>query len=328
MICSTTVIRKVKLQTMDTSATYRIEDTPEWMTNILDRVIPFTIHDTAIVRWTEMARAVTDIHQLYHLYLWNLRQLLEGVRFSTNDQIIALRDNGTAESGRIIVNGYVMNVISYGVNLIESLRGFAKHEKQRGFTDAQRFEQVAKDEFDSNILYAIMSGLRNYAQHGQLLVSLYCGEYNCDRACFDLHQLSEPFLIKKRSLIIKKIQFLINQIEAEGSSPARLSLTYCIDSFNLSVHSLYSQFLRIFQTHIEDCAKLVNEKYKCEPRHIAKTPDNVSISILLDEDSTAHLHAGEPDQLISDYRINMQEVESNHTTAKTWLEDTSSHFNQ
>ena len=123
--------------------------------------------------WIELSEIATNQSQLYHQYRWNYLQLINGIQAMLSDEIISTHDNGTNQTPQIVINGYVINFVSSGDNLIDYLRSYYRHLRKQGINVLNDFELMANSLFDSNYYYSLLGELRNQAQHGQLLVSMY-----------------------------------------------------------------------------------------------------------------------------------------------------------
>ena len=82
--------------------------------------------------------------------------------------------------------------------MIDYLRSYYRHLRKQGINVLNDFELMANSLFDSNYYYSLLGELRNQAQHGQLLVSMYRTEAGELKACFDLEQLHRPRLYRMR----------------------------------------------------------------------------------------------------------------------------------
>ena len=192
----------------------------------------------------DLTQGLDGLHQLYRSCCWNYRKLMSGVDISDDDQINKCASKGNSkEMGELYfdVNCYVANFISSGMCLVEALRTFAKEDLYEG-EDSAGFNKFVNDLYDSNARYRFVSELRNYVQHGQLVVSIYRSESSY-KACFDINQLIKPchFTIKRsyRDLL----QDISVQLDDVRATFERIAIKPMLLDYYASVQTIYDHFL-------------------------------------------------------------------------------------
>lgn len=248
--------------------------------------------------WTDLNETVSAQSHLHRVYRWNYLQLTRGVHALANDTIASVADNATGEPPEIALNGYVMNMISSGSDLIKLARDLHNHLNKRGFSVLEKFELITSQELKDNFYFALLRELRNHAQHGQLLVSTYFNEDGLLKACFDLEQIKRARLIKKSKSVTEKIDAIIQQIYDSGGTVARLSFTHTIDAFHMNVLKLYICFLKAllpFASQQEEKAQGIIEAAR---EIIKESPDGTPYLPLM-EGKTLHLVNADPKSLVN-----------------------------
>lgn len=277
-----------------------------------------------IFRWIKVDRWLTDLHQLYQVYLWNYQQLMNGVTVDMQGEVSAVFDNQTTSSKLIQVNGYSMNCISSGVNLITFVESFLKHEgKTYGFEGIGTFKAKTQEEYDSNFNYAFGYLLRNYSQHGNLIVSMYPGENGADRICFDPFQLSNPSGVGVKAEMRKKLEKLLSTLSAVPEDVIRLSFRGLIHSFHKSVCSLYSAFFSIVQEYFSQINTKAISHLSATKSIIQQDKNGASFFVVLlnvDEMLETHVIMGEPQGLMECFRKYQNEVQMELDQAEINLE--------
>lgn len=269
--------------------------------------------------WTELNEIVANQSQLYQVYRWNYLQLINGIHILVNDTVMEVRDNETSKSVQTVLNGYAINMISLGSDLIEFLRGFHRHLSKRGCDVLTEFEQTANREFDDNFYYALLGELRNQAQHGQLLISTYKTEDGSLKACFDLEQIKGARLIKMNGKVRNRIDAAIRQLYDAQSPFARLSLTNALDAFHLSVSKLYLSFLEKLLPYAVEQVEATQKMIGHNRKLVREFPDGVLYLPLL-ENRTLHVIDAKPQSLIDCITDDIIHAKDDYADAKQKVE--------
>lgn len=315
---------------MDAVTRYKFSDVDEWLVPFIETGRYFEFgSEPDLEHWLELSRLLTDVQQLFEVYLWNYSQLTNGLRIFTNGVVREVRDNGSRHSNRIRVNGYTMNCISNGINLVNFLSALCAHEGKSGFSSCKAFKKLTSDEFDNNLNYAIAYSLRNYSQHGQLIVSMHKDNGVDEQVCFDVYQLLNPAFVDMNAIAEKKMRELLEFLENRQDGVARLAYTSLIDSFHQSICHLYHEFLRMLHPYVCDCMSKAQHVLDSSKEKNLLDKDGGSLSILLEklnEDYVAHLLIGKPEQLTFDLEVAIEEASEELSKAESNFAKTREHF--
>ena len=96
-------------------------------------------------------------------------------------------------------------------------------------SNRQRFENLLKALFDRGGVYALLTKLRDEAQHGQPLVSLYSDKQGAFRAAFDIDQLMKPEHFSIKGLLKQIIEDKLSQMDELDARHHRISYTWCME---------------------------------------------------------------------------------------------------
>lgn len=249
-------MQKRGLLIMDTCTQYKLSDVDEWLPHLIESGRYFKFGEQEdIEHWLSLSRTINDMHQLFQLFLWNYRQMENGIYVCANGMINKIVDNESLQPENIAANGYVMNYISSGINLVNFLTSICSHESKHGFDAGNKFIEATNMLFDDNPTYAISYMLRNHSQHGQLIVSMF-GDNNHNKfLCFDLYQLLNPIFVGLNSQTKRKISTLLEEMHERNDGVVRLPFADLVDSFYEIICNLYHGFLRILMPYVESCTK-------------------------------------------------------------------------
>lgn len=205
------------------------------------------------------------------------------------------------------------NIISAGKSLIDYLQACSK-----GDGTFLAFDKLRTSKYSEREAYCLLYELRNYAQHGQLIVATYY--YNDKvRACFDLFQLKEPLFYTPS----KKVESLLNAgielIESIDGSP-KLSFGSYMDQCNSDIRELYLEFLKCFKTKANQATKELFS-FLCKNRHFLISLPSGGKGLFYKQDDKLHLIEGLEEKLTEvPYRICFNEAKMHCKQAKKAFE--------
>lgn len=211
-----------------------------------------------------VSRVLSECHQLYQLFDWNWRQLQANVCCDYFDCITD--PNGRKKDLTLEVNGLTANVISAGKGLIDYLQ--ASSGKDEAF---KRFNDLRVAKYSKKSAYYLLYELRNYVQHGQLIVATYAFQ-DRTKACFDLFQLKDPLFFTPKGKLVKTFETNIGIIESVKGEP-KLSFGLYMDLYNVEIRELYLEFLKCFKNKIKQVTKSLFFFLNRHPRYLTLLPD-------------------------------------------------------
>lgn len=186
-----------------------------------------------------------NVHQLFKLLEFNLKQLLNNCIMKYNDELVSI--NGDAVDFYTI-NGLAINIVSSAKTLIEALEIF--YETELGKERKNKFKkEVMSKKYDEVFAYRFMLYMRNYVQHGHLPISHI---YDERRFCFDLMQILTTQHIKSNKAMKESMVKVHDEIIERFEDEPRIAVTYTIDSFTVTVYEIYYVFLQTIEDDVKE----------------------------------------------------------------------------
>ena len=211
-----------------------------------------------------VSRVLSECHQLYQLFDWNWQQLQTNVCCDYFDYITD--PGGRKKDLTLEVNGLTANVISTGKGLIDYLQACSGKDD-----DFKRFNNLRVAKYSKESAYYLLYELRNYVQHGQLIVATYAFQGRT-KACFDLFQLKDPLFFTPKGKLVKMFETNIGIIESLKGEP-KLSFGLYMDLYNMEIRELYLEFLKCFKNKIRQATKRLFSFLDKYPRYLTSLPD-------------------------------------------------------
>lgn len=272
---------------MDSFNVLRTEDASDELLNIIRFIEPITgEHTAAVWRSIKTAQMMEDRWQLFEMLCWNYDRYSEGLESYVNDCIMTTARCASVEEAfqrtRIDANCFATNLISSGVTLAESLRCFISTEMEEGDSGRQQFEGWLKALFDKGGVYALLAKLRDEAQHGQPLVSLYLDEQGKLRAAFDLDQLMRPERFSIKGSLKRLMEEKLNQMDELDAPHHRISYTWCMERYFIEVMEVVAAFYSCSSAYIQEGDKLLYGCIKANPACCGELKDGRKVIWVLD----------------------------------------------
>lgn len=284
---------------MDTETTVMQKDL-DIDTNEIDIPEMTDIEKGSIYFFIEITRYLQELEKLYRIYRYNLNILLGHYELYNDDTLV--RKFESKESDYVIINALVINLISSGKTLMESIEGFVKFLNRclEGYDNKFKEEQISKL-YDKSFSYRFLLFLRNYSQHGHLPVS---NDFN-GSFCFDLNRILFTPHFNFSTLIENEIKTLIEQMHDEYDNYPKLMLTKNIMDFNYAIHKLYVEFLEnieeVFFASVESIDQLLEDK----PNFIYNS-DNRLNGLVFYKDIVGNIHCFNPNEKPKEMLINFK----------------------
>ena len=241
--------------------------------NIQDIEIP-NMNDEekeTIETFIDITRHIQEIEQLFRIFRVNIKILLNFYRLGNNDEISKNYDFDLEDTDDYIINFLVINYISSAKTLKESIENFMKQfVGETNEINIKYNNECLNKLYDDVFAYRLLLRLRDFTQHGHLIVSRdYQNKYY-----FDIEQiLSTPhFNINKklknemkniRQEIYEKYGDMWNRLY-EGTKD---NITWLInesvhlDEYNVTIYGLdmKTEYYRRFKKLDMDEEYLLNE---------------------------------------------------------------------
>lgn len=224
----------------------------------------------------EITRYLQEIESLFRVYRCNLNIMNNICTLYCDDTIDYKID--CKEDKFIVINTLVINLISSGKVLMESIDNFTKM-LEKSITDYSndfKKEHLSKT-YDENFTYRFLLLLRNYSQHGHLPVS----NLSDNRFCFDLNKIiNTPHMNIKKTMERELIKW-IEEIYVKFNDNPYILLTKTIADYNLLIHELYTKFLNSIEQLFDDILSEIDELLRQKPELIYSSNDDFNGMILI-----------------------------------------------
>lgn len=214
-----------------------------------------------IETFIDITRHIQEIEQLFRIFRVNIKILLNFYRLGNNDEISKNYDFDLEDTDDYIINSLVINYISSAKTLKESIENFMKQfVGETNEINIKYNNECLNKLYDEVFAYRLLLRLRDFAQHGHLIVNKdYQNKYY-----FDIEQiLSTPHFNINRKLKneMKNIRQEIH--ERYGDHP-RIVFTLSVAEFNYCIIKTYNGFLEaieeVFKEHIRSMKKLIKDR--------------------------------------------------------------------
>ena len=235
-----------------------------------------------VVEYQQASRLLSECHQLYQLFDWNWKQFETHIICDFYDNISDPENK--KRDLTLEINGLTANVISSGKSLIDYLQACSKDDEV-----FRSFNEMRTTKYSKKEAYCLLYELRNYVQHGQLIVATYCLDGKI-KACFDLYQLKDPMFFTLRKTIENILNTGIELIESVDGSP-KLSFGLYMYQYNKEIRELYLNFLKCFKNKIDSATKALFSYLRKNPQLLISLPDG-SKGLVYRQDDTLHLLMG------------------------------------
>lgn len=170
-----------------------------------------------------------------------------------------------------------------------------------------------------------MDELRNYASHGQLIVSVYSEVDGSLRAAFDVEQLRSPIFIQQKPRVQEQLSSVADALNDIEDGPAYLSYCLCMDSFFEAIARLYRKWLQRYRPLIERITGEASDLYRKNSENIRCYSNGLVFSVVM-EGAEAHLIEGRPEDTLCLYLGMLDAAQEYIEQTATNLKETSSHF--
>ena len=201
-------------------------------------LLDFTDDDLKIIHsYVEITRHVQEIHQLFELFQYNLKRLRSVYELNNRDCIKRHGPIFEEFSDRIELNALVINYISSGKTLIDSIQYCIKNSYSDDSTKYENFCRFLSSVYDGNFSYRLLTRLRDFAQHGHLPVSVID-----NMMCFDIAQIvSTPHFNHNKTILQEMKDFNEELLVVQKTQPHYV-FTLAIAEYTVSMLNVYQSF--------------------------------------------------------------------------------------
>lgn len=243
----------------------------------------------------ELTRHIQEIEQLFRVFCVNLKNILHFYVLNNNDVITKKIPFDFEEHDNIIINAFIINYISSGKTLKESIETFMEQKLGDSLEKYIDFkENCLKKLYDDFFGYRLLLRMRDFSQHGHLIVNVD----NNNKYSFDIEQilLTPHFnLNKKLKEEMKKIK---EDIYNRYQDHPRIVFTVSVAEFNFCIIKTYLEFLNTIEDIVKKSVHNINSLLQNRPDIIYKSKDSLNGLVFFDEcDGIAHCFDPKEDSL-------------------------------
>lgn len=116
----------------------------------------------------ETTRHMQEIHQLFQILKKDIDNLQNEYVLKNNGNVFREQNPANSEADYISVNSHIINIISAGRTLVESMECYIENNSDVGDVK-QKYLDFYHNTYDSSFAYRLLIRLRDYSQHGHLL---------------------------------------------------------------------------------------------------------------------------------------------------------------
>lgn len=315
---------------MDSFHTLCTEDASEEVQSFFENYDPIPEkHNASAWEWIELNQSLDDCYQLYSMFMWNYDRYHEDITATLSDSVITnagcLGKQEVFKRTWLDINCHTSNIISSGHNLTERYRSFATKHGDSINSAFDNFIDYVGTLFDAGGPYQVLDRLRNLAQHGQALVSVYPagGDSNDEfKACFDLDQLLSPVQFDMKGPLKKLLQDKIKQMDALKARHHRVSFTWCLEQYVVDVLGVADRFyetaLPILKNREDDFKELISHAPNC----VATLSDKSRVAYIYDaEERMAHPITGLEQSLHDSQREIHEEIKQRYNICHSLIQE-------
>ena len=252
-------------------------------------------HKVIIERYVNTFTVITEVNQLYQVFWLNVNIMSSNCILNSDDTVL-ISKNGL-EADPILVNALFNNIISSGRVLVDKIKTILESDFSENRYTAFQEEYLSRI-YNEIFSYRFFYELRNFCQHGYLVVSHKEGKY-----CFDLYQLlgAEHLGIKKSQS--KEWKNAIKTIAEKYNSEPNICFTHNVDSYVKSILEVYYHFWEFIKKDIELCDNAFREVINANPQYVYNESPLDGFIIYKIENGNAHMIRPE-ENLVEFYSVN------------------------
>lgn len=190
-----------------------------------------------ITSYIELSRHLQEINQLFEIFQYNLKRLLSIYELNNRDTVIRHVPYFEGFSDRIELNALLINYISSGKTLIDSIESCIKTTYSKASTEYTSFRQFLSSVYDNCFSYRLLTRLRDFAQHGHLPVSVID-----NIICFDIAQITNTPHFKHNNTILTEMEKFNEQLLLIQKSQSHHVFTLAVAEYTTSMCNVYYRF--------------------------------------------------------------------------------------
>ena len=256
-------------------------------------LLNLTDEDLQIIRsYVEVTRHVQEIKQLFELFRYNLKRLLSTYELNVADTVKRHMPRFGSFSDRIELNALVINYISSGKTLIDSIQACMKVTYSEKSTEYTSFCKFLSSVYDDCFSYRLLTRLRDFAQHGHLPVSV-----NGTRMCFDIAQIINTPHFNHNKTILGEMEKFNEELLVVKKTQPHYVFTLAVAEYTVSMCNIYHKFWVAIQDAFLTTENKLRTLIEGKPECIVHNNDKMNGWLCYSIDGALHLFNTASDSL-------------------------------
>jgi hypothetical protein len=215
-----------------------------------------------VSKYLEITRHLQEVHQLFSVFRYNLSSLLHTYELTNSDQIKRLKPYVEEFDDRTEVNALVINYISSGKTLVDSLDSCIAGSYSTDETP-KKYQEIVSSIYDEWFSYRLLVRMRDFSQHGHLPVSIDNNTF-----CFDIAQIvATPHFNHNKSLQ-KQMDRFVEELLVTYDTQPHYAFSMAIAEYTASMAKIYYEFWIAIKSAFISYKKSVCELIQTNPECI------------------------------------------------------------
>ena len=212
-----------------------------------------------------VTRDFLEINQLFYVFLFNSLALEDTFILKYNDKLERIRYVEFDCDDFLLLNSLTINYISSGVTFVKSLEDYFKNNLDKEMCSIFKKEYISK-KYDTCFSYRLFSLLRNYSQHGHLIVSCDLNGY-----CFDLNKIFNNPHFNYNNTMLTEINNIIKKFLYKVGDYPCIAFSRSIAEYKLCLSEIYLNFINLIEKDMLKKYKNFNTLLADKPEIIIKS---------------------------------------------------------
>lgn len=192
----------------------------------------------------EITRHLQEAHHLFLIFEKDIESLQKEYVLKNSGKVFCGQISANSEADYISVNSYIVNIISAGRTLVESMECYIENNYNIDDNAKKEYMDFYHNIYDTSFAYRLLIRLRDYSQHGHLPVSSMGNKYY-----FDLIQIANKPHYNHNKTMKNQMKNISDEILTKYHDVPTVSLTETLAEFVAKLLSVYKMFW--YQTETE-----------------------------------------------------------------------------
>lgn len=205
-------------------------------------------NDLEVARhFIEVTRHLQEIHYLFLIFINNIDNLQKEYVLMNNGDVFYRDRAANDERDYISINSYIINIISAGRTLVESMECYINSNSNIDNEAKNKYLDFYHKIYDSSFSYRLLIRLRDYSQHGHLPVSSMQNNYR-----FDLSQIVDKPHYNHNKTFENQMKDIIDEIRTKYHDTPTIALTDTLAEYVVQLLSIHKMFWHQIQGELSE----------------------------------------------------------------------------